>query len=330
MSTEFLDLVDPDLRDIAQYMRNMYEGLSPMSMEKLEARRAGIAAMATPPLPGIPVEEKTIPGIDGHPDVTIFIVNAGSEPAAPGAMRRGILHLHGGGFNASSARSGLPNIQALAAELGCVAVTVEYRLAPETPYPGALMDSYATLAWLHKNGAQFGVDPSGVVLLGESAGGGHAALLSLYARDRNEFNIAFQALIYPMLDDRTASSRPVPAHIGAFGWNADANRFGWQCFLGQPPGTDLVPEAAVPARSQNLAGLPPTFIGTGALDLFVSEDIAFAHRLITAGVPTELQVVPGAIHGFDMLAKDSAVSKRFHATKLAVLRRALGAGDAPG
>jgi len=319
MSSEFLDLVDPELREIAQYMRSMYEGLSPMSMEKLEARRAGIAALGTQPLPGIPVEEKQIPGIKGHPDVTIFIVNA-----KPGAAASGILHLHGGGFNASSARGGLPGIQELAAALDCVAVTVEYRLAPETTFPGALMDGYATLAWMHEHGTEIGLDPARIVLLGESAGGGHAAMLSLHARDQGKYNIAFQALIYPMLDDRTASSRKLPPHIGAFGWNADANRFGWQCYLGQPPGTDLVPAAAVPARHMDLSGLPPTFIGTGALDLFVSEDIDFALRLIEAGVPTELEVVPGAIHGFDMLAKNSAISKRFQQTKLAVLRRALG------
>ncbi len=320
MSTEFLQLVDPELRDVAQYMRAMYEGLSPMSMEKLEARRAGIAALATPPLPNIPVLEKSIPGIDGNPDVTIFIVNAKSGEASPG-----ILHLHGGGFNASSARSGLPGIQELAAALDCLAVTVEYRLAPETTYPGALQDCYAALAWMHDNAAEIGLDPSRIVLLGESAGGGHAALLSLHARDQGKYGIAYQALIYPMLDDRTASSQAVPPHIGAFGWNGDANRFGWQCFLGQEPGTDLVPTAAVPGRRHDLAGLPATFIGTGALDLFVIEDINFALRLIEAGVPTELEVVPGAIHGFDMLAKHSAISQRFHETKLAVLRRALSA-----
>jgi len=319
MSTEFLHLVDPELRGIAQTMRAMYAGLTPMSLEKLSERRATIAAMATPPLPGIPLLEQCIPGIEGHPEVTIFIVNAGA-----GAVSPGILHLHGGGFNAGSARSGLPMLQELAAALNCVAVTVEYRLAPETPFPGALMDCYAVLGWMHENAAKIGLDPARIVLLGESAGGGHAASLGLHARDKGEFNIAFQALIYPMLDDRTANSRPVPDHIGAFGWNGDANRFGWQCLLGQAPGTDRVPDAAVPARAKNLTGLPPTFIGVGALDLFVGEDITFALRLIEAGVPTELEVVPGAIHGFDMLAKDSLVSKRFHATKLAVLRRALG------
>jgi acetyl esterase/lipase len=116
----------------------------------------------------------------------------------------------------------------------------------------------------------------------------------------------------------------VPDHIGAFGWNSDANRFGWRCFLGCEAGGDDVPIQAVPARVENLAGLPPAFIGVGALDLFVDEDIAYARRLIDAGVPTELVVVPGAFHGFDMMAKEAAASRRFTAMKLDALRRAFG------
>jgi acetyl esterase/lipase len=134
--------------------------------------------------------------------------------------------------------------------------------------------------------------------------------------------VLFQALIYPMIDDRTGSLRVMPPHLGAFGWNADANRLGWRCFLGQEPGTDAVPACAVPARVENVVGLPPAFIGVGALDLFVDENIAYARRLIEAGVATELIVVPGAFHGFDMMARDSAASRRFATAKLDALRRA--------
>ncbi|HYP64006.1 MAG TPA: alpha/beta hydrolase, partial [Acidocella sp.] len=267
-------------------------------------------------LDNVRVQERRIPGHDDEAEVTIFIVNV-----KPGTKSPAILHLHGGGFNAGSSRAGMCQIQELAVALDCVVVSVEYRLAPETPFPGALADNYAALRWMHENAAEIGADPARIALLGESAGGGHAAMLALAARDRGEYPICFLSLIYPMLDDRTGSSRPVPDHIGAFGWNAETNRFGWQCFLSQEPGTDSVPEDAVPARIKNLAGLPPTFIGTGALDLFVSENIIFAQRLIEAAVPTELITVPGAIHGFDTLAKDSAVARRFTAQKLAALRR---------
>jgi acetyl esterase/lipase len=319
---ELLDLVDPELRDIALRMRAMTESYTPLSLEKLELRRATIAALAPPWLEDIAVEERQIPGADGNPGVTIFIVNA-----KPGASGPAILHLHGGGFNAGSSRAGMCNIQELASALDCVVVSVEYRLAPETPYPGALADNYAGLRWMHENAAAIGADPARIAILGESAGGGHAAMLAIAARDRGTYPICFQALIYPMLDDRTGSTQPVPEHIGAFGWNEETNRFGWQCFLGQAPGTETVPVAAVPSRMGNLAGLPPTFIGVGTLDLFVAENTLFAQRLIDAAVPTELIVVPGAIHGFDTLAKESAVARRFTSIKLAALRRAFGIAE---
>ncbi len=317
---ELLNLVDPELRDIALRMQAMTASYTPLSLEKLSQRRATIAGLAPPWLDGISVEERQIPGFDDPAPVTLFIVNAKPNTSGPA-----ILHLHGGGFNAGSSRAGMSQIQELAAALDCLVVSVEYRLAPETIFPGALADNYAALRWMHENAREIGADPTRIALLGESAGGGHAAMLSIAARDRGQYNICFQALIYPMLDDRTGTSRAVPAHIGAFGWNAETNRFGWECFLGQTPGTDSVPIAAVPARAKNLAGLPPSFIGTGTLDLFVAEDIAFAHRLIEAAVPTELVVVPGAIHGFDTLAKTAGISQRFTAAKLAALRRAFAA-----
>ena len=158
--------------------------------------------------------------------------------------------------------------------------------------------------------------------MGESAGGGHAAILALTARDRGEVPVLFQCLIYPMLDDRTASSRAVPPHIGQILWTGEANRFGWQSFLGQPPGLDSAPRNAVPARVENLAGLPPAFVGVGAIDLFVDEDIEYARRLNAAGVQTELVVVPGAFHGFDAIAPDTSLAKQFNEVKLHALRTA--------
>jgi acetyl esterase/lipase len=312
-----IELVDPELREAALRMREVTQGYSPLSLEKLSLRREAIAALAPPWLDNIPVQERTIPGLQGQPDVTIFIVNA-----KPGTKTPAILHLHGGGFNAGSSRAAMSNIQDLAASLGCVVVSVEYRLAPETPFPGALHDNHAALIWLHNHASEIGADPTRIAILGESAGGGHAAMLALQLRNTPHAP-NFLALLYPMLDDRTGSTIPVPAHIGAFGWNVESNIFGWQCLLGHPPGTDATPEHAAPARAQNLTGLPPTFIGTGALDQFVSENIEFARRLIESGVPTELVVAPGAIHGFDMLAKDTEIARRFTTQKLAALRRAL-------
>jgi acetyl esterase/lipase len=135
---------------------------------------------------------------------------------------------------------------------------------------------------------------------------------------------AFQCLVYPMIDDRTGTSRRVPEHIGYFGWNPAANLFGWQSFLGCEPGGGDVPVEGVPSRCTDLSGLPPTWIGCGALDLFVEEDIDFANRLLGARVPTELLIVPGAFHGFDSFAPAAAISRRFRAAKVDALRRGLG------
>jgi acetyl esterase/lipase len=324
--TDFGALVDPELRDAAWLMRETTAQYTPMTQGKLAQRREWMHANGSPPLPDVPYYEQAIPrpaACGEGPDVVAYVVLP-----KPGQAGPGILHMHGGGFTASTAANSLPAVQALARELDCPIVTVDYRLAPETTWSGSLEDNYAALLWLHDHAAEIGVDPSRIAIAGESAGGGHAALLAIAARDRGEVGIAFQCLTYPMLDDRSGTSRRLAEHIGYFGWNAEANRFGWESFLGCAPGGDAVPCGGVPARGVDLAGLPPAWIGVGGLDLFVEEDVAFAQRLNAAGVPTELLVVPGAFHGFDMFKPDAAISRRFAAAKLDALRRGLGLAGA--
>ena len=135
----------------------------------------------------------------------------------------------------------------------------------------------------------------------------------------------FQLLIYPMLDDRTGSSQPAPASMGRYMWNEKANCFGWTALLGVPAGSPEVPSGAAPARVEDLAGLAPAWIGTGAIDLFADEDVIFARRLLRAGVPTELLVIPGAYHGFDLLVQEATISKIFTASWKSALRRAFAA-----
>jgi len=310
-------LVDPQLRAAAVQMQQMSQQFRPMSLEKLARRRELQSSMVAPLRPDVRAEQVTIPGSPHAPEVGVWIVNARS-----GAQRGGILHMHGGGFTASCARGSVPYLQDAARELDCVIVSVDFRNAPETRYDGSLEDNYAGLTWMYRHAEELGLDRRRIAVMGESGGGGHAALLAIAARDRGDVPLLFQALIYPMIDDRTGSSRATAPHLGAFNWNDDANRFGWRCFLGQEPGTDLVPARAVPARVDTVSGLPPTFIGVGALDLFVAENLDYAQRLLQAGVATELVVVPGAFHGFDLLATQADVSRRFTATKLAALRRA--------
>ncbi|MDR3527977.1 MAG: alpha/beta hydrolase [Rhizomicrobium sp.] len=307
-----LTLVDPELRPAALAMR-ANTGFPPLSRETLPLIRTKIAAMSAKPLDSVGVSEQQI---GNAADVHIYIVNAQA-----GAARPGIVYMHGGGFVFGDAKSNLRELQTLAIDLDCVIISVDYRLAPETIYAGSIEDNYAALVWTHNHASALGIDPARIAVMGESAGGGHAALLAITARDRGEVPVLFQMLIYPMLDDRTASSRPVAPHLGTFVWAADANRFAWASFLGRPPGGRDVPISAVPARNLNLGGLPPAFIGVGTLDLFVEEDIEYARRLAIAGVAVELEVVPGAYHGFDH-NESAAIAMRFNLAKRDALRRA--------
>jgi acetyl esterase/lipase len=311
-----LSVVHPELRAAAKPFVGS-GAMPPLSDKLLPQIRQGGVGSGRPLLPEIPVSERRIPGPKGAPEVTLYLINT-----KPGTSRPAILHTHGGGYIAGTAKSSCRDLQELAAELDCAIATVEYRLAPEARYSDSIEDNYAGLRWVHSNAKELGIDPARIAVMGESAGGGHAALLALTARDRGEVPVLFQSLIYPMLDDRTGSTRVPPPHIGKLVWTAESNRYGWRSFLGMEPGGGKVPPAAVPARATKLAGLPPAFIGVGSIDLFVDEDIEYARRLIDAGVSTELLVVPGGFHGFDIFARDKEVVKQFTAAKLHALRTA--------
>lgn len=311
-----LATVHPELRDVAARMLEMM-GDAPLNRDTLAAQRVGMAKWVGKPSADIPFERRVIPVGKGHPDVAVYIVNARA-----GAARPAILHTHGGGFVMGNAEGSVPALQDLCRQLDCVAVSVDYRLAPETTFAGSVEDNYAGLKWLHANADALGVDRARIAVMGESAGGGHAALLAITARDRGEVPVCFQCLVYPMLDDRTGSSRAVPSHVGNIIWNAEKNRFGWEGFLGMKPGGKRVPPAAVPARVENLAGLPPAFIGVGTIDLFVDEDVEYAQRLSATGVPVELIVVPGGFHGFDNPAFPARVTRWFNEAKLDALKSA--------
>ena len=313
-----MDLVDPELRPVLQTWLKQSPPLVWSERILADIRRKS-ASQARPPLAQPAFLQRTIPGAAGAPDVRVVVI--GTAPKA--APRPAVLHIHGGGYVVGSAAEGIATLQQLSAAHGCVVVSVDYRLAPETRFPGSLEDNYAALRWLHANAGELGVDRQRIALLGESAGGGHVAALALAARDRAEVPVAMQVMLYPMLDDRTGSSRAVPPYLGTFVWDAAANRFGWGSLLGVAAGSDSVPRGAVPARADNLRGLPPTFIAVGSIDLFVEEDIAYGQRLIQAGVPTELYVAPGGYHGFDIIVPEAKISKQFKAAWNDALRRGL-------
>jgi acetyl esterase/lipase len=200
-----------------------------------------------------------------------------------------------------------------ARELGVTVASVDYRLAPDHPYPTPLEDCYAALKWLVGLPA---VDPARVAIGGASAGGGLAAALALLVRDRGEIDVVAQLLVYPMLDDRTVDRDDLdnPGHRL---WNQSSNKFGWAAYLG-----DADREVAVPARRNDLAGLPAAWVGVGTLDLFHDEDVAYAERLKAAGVPCRVEVVQGAFHGFDGIAPKAEVSQSFFNSQCAMLREA--------
>lgn len=312
-----LSFVNPELRPIAGMLVEQSAHMPEFTRETLPAARTMMAGMFPPPQTAPAYRKQMIKGPAGAPDVPVYVINA-----QPGRQKPLIVHTHGGGFITGSAVSMIAPLQMTAAALDCVIVSVDYRLAPETTFRGSVADNYAALKWAYDYAADLGVDRKRIAVMGESAGGGHAALLAIAARDRGEVPLAFQVLIYPMLDDRTGSvTHPAPP-IGAILWTASKNRFGWECFLGQAPGTPTVPVEAVPARQADLKGLPPAFIGVGSIDLFVDESVDYARRLIDTGIPAELSVVPGAFHGFDGIAGDTNVAKTFTAAKLNALRRA--------
>jgi acetyl esterase/lipase len=312
-------LVDPELVAALEFMPPF-----DLSVELLPKMRSMMVEMlrqqrdAAPPS-DIVVEERHIPGPAGAPDVRVLIY---SPPGSATAPMPGYLHIHGGGYVMGSPEMFDMQNKAVVREIGCVVVSVDYRLAPDTPHPGPVEDCYAALKWFHANAASLGVDAGRIAIGGESAGGGLAAALGLVARDRAEVPVVFQLLIYPMLDDRTVTRNDPHPFAGEFIWNAQSNRFGWHSLLGQEPGSHGISPYAAPARAADLAGLPPTFISVGALDIFLDEDIDYAQRLLRAGVATELHVYPGAYHGFD-LALDADVTKRFRRDSVQALKRAL-------
>lgn len=243
----------------------------------------------------------------------------------PGATGRGaLLHIHGGGMIIGSARSMQHGPSTIAATLGIPIASVEYRLAPENPFPAPQEDCHAALAWLAATAEARGIDPMRIGIIGESAGGGLAAATALMARDQGGPPLAAQFLTYPMLDHRTGSDacpyrNPV---TGEFVWTRQANQVGWEALRGGYEPVDHRKGWFSPALADDLSGLPPTWIGTGSLDLFLDENLDYARRLIAAGVAVELHSYPGAIHAFNIVAT-SAISQAFNRDLMSAIARLL-------
>jgi len=292
------DAVHPDLQKLARFAPRRLVG--PRTLPIMRAAMDWRARL------GKPVRDVEVITLESGAGVRLFRPAGVSEPTPA------LLWIHGGGYVIGTAQQDDRLCSGFSRRLGITVASVEYRLAPEHPYPAPLEDCYAALTWL---AGLPSVDRYRVAIGGASAGGGLAAALALLARDRAEVSPSFQLLTYPMLDDRSSATEPSANYRL---WDNRSNRFGWAAYLG---GAD--PQVAVPARRDDLSGLPPAWIGVGTHDLFHDEDLAYAERLKAAGVPCQVEIVPGAFHGFDLIAPKLQVSQKFFGSQCDILRAAL-------
>jgi len=284
------------------------------TLETVAARRAARAEIPVPTAPATTTVFRD-EQIDASVRLRIY------SPPDEGSARPCVYWIHGGGYISGTAFTVDSRLNSWVEALDCVVVAVDYRLAPEHPYPAPLEDCYRGLNWAVTNAADVGIDPSRVVVAGASAGAGLAAAVALLARDRSGPPLAHQLLLYPMLDDRqnTPSSRMDGTEV----WGRPANALGWRAYLGPDADRADVPGYAAPARAVDLAGLPPAFVTVGGADLFRDESIEYASRLMAAGVPTELHAYPGAPHGFEVIVPSADISRRCNAEIVGALQRAL-------
>jgi acetyl esterase/lipase len=293
-------------------------GVTPPPRGDWLARRTAMEALmgamaAALPLPDdVERTDCTAPGYDG---TEVHMRWYRRRAAAPGSA---VLYVHGGGMILGSVDLYDPMVASYVSETGVPMLSVDYRLAPENPHPAPVEDCYTALRWLADHAGELGADPSRVGVMGDSGGGGLAAAVALLARDRGGPHLARQVLVYPMLDDRTTV--PDPELVAFMTWTYDDNFTGWSALVGDAVGGPEVSPAAAPARATDLAGLPPTYMEVGELDIFRDEDVEYAQRLAAAGVPTELHVHPGAPHGFDQMGPGCDLTRRARADRVRVLQ----------
>jgi acetyl esterase/lipase len=233
-----------------------------------------------------------------------------------------LIWLHGGGYVMGRPEMDEGRCIDYARKSGILVVSVDYRCAPKHPFPAGLDDCYSALKWVASHAQQLGVDVKRIAVGGVSAGGGLAAALVQLVHDRKEIEPVFQFLVYPMLDDRTVLHADIDDSNNVT-WTQRSNRFGWEAYLGQDCGSVDAPAYAVPARRQDLSGMPAAWIGVGSLDIFHDEDVAFGKRLIECGIECEIEIVPGAFHGFDAFAPQLPLVQDFRNLQIAALKKHL-------
>jgi len=319
MSTDILDHLDDAHR----------EGLLAMpwtlDIGKLSETRAQLVAVMSamagqlPDIPGVTTTDHFAKSSDGEHDILVRVYRPDHlEDAQPA-----LFWIHGGGMVLGSVAEDDLKCKSIALASNCVIASVEYRLAPEFPYPTPVHDCYDAMAWVFENAEELHIDAGRIAIGGASAGAGLAAGTALMTRDRGDYAPIFQLLVYPMLDDRNDN----PSHhlvVPPQTWNREANILGWKAYLGDAAGSDDIPVYAAPARAEDLSGLPPAYICVGTLDLFLDEDIDYARRLNSAHVPCELHVHPGAFHASEIFVPTTELSQRIVTQYVDALKRGLG------
>lgn len=303
--------IHPELRRAARFIPRLAVGT-----RSLPVARAGMRLLASRGSDQVQVEPV------GEISVRVQRPAADEGGGAGDGPRPALLWIHGGGLVLGTPVQDDDLCRSFARDAGCLVGAVGYRLAPEHPFPTPLEDCFDALVWLM---GRSDVDASRVAIGGASAGGGLAAALALLARERGLAPLALQLLVYPMLDDRTVLRTDIDERNLRL-WNNKSNAFGWSSYTGLPPTSPDVSPLAAPARSDDLSGLPPAWIGVGTNDLFYDEDVAYAERLEAAGVPCDLEVVEGAFHGFNGVVPKAEISRRFHQAQVHALTEALATG----
>jgi acetyl esterase len=299
--------IDPELRAPLE----QFPGLD-ISRDNIVSLRAAMASQpTTPSTVEVLSESMSVATPDG--DVPVFVYRK-SDAAGQAAL----LWIHGGGYLFGSAED--ERARVFADSLDCTVVSVDYRLAPEHPFPAGSDDCHGVLEWMFSDGCPLAIDRSRIAIGGASAGGGMAAGLAHMNRDRANLPIIFQLLVYPMIDNLhdTASGQYENHPI----WNQGTSFNAWEMYLDGTPGKAASPYAAA-SRATDLSGLPPAYVCVGSEDLFRDEDLDYARRLIGADIPTEIAIFPGLYHAGEGMAPEAGVSTRINASILAALRDAL-------
>lgn len=322
-----MDLVDPQMRRQLQKFRQALGPMGFRSIADLSARREAhrqlgrLASARAKEQVQVQRDDLIIHRRAGVPALQVRVYRSSRPGPGGAASRPGLLYLHGGGLIMGSVEADDSYAAALTDATGAVTVSVEYRLAPEHPFPAALDDCTDALVWMTSQEGPMDIDATRVGVFGSSAGGGLAVGLALRTRDHGGPRLRHLVLAAPMLDDRPGRR---PNHVPLGIWDVEHNEEAWAYALGGRAGDADVSSHAAPARETDLRNVPPVYLDVGALDLFFSESVSFVQRLADALVPVELHVYPGTYHGFEQLAPSAQSTTLAWTHRARSIRRVLG------